>query len=83
MLLNNKIADNKISDNKIENSTPTVNEFIGKEFTGKEFIDHYNKSETKFYKILKKDCVHNGYQFINGLNIDPVEFNPKGSCSPG
>jgi|SaaInlStandDraft_4_1057021.scaffolds.fasta_scaffold04655_3 hypothetical protein len=51
--------------------------------TGKEFTDYYNKSNTKFYKILKEDLVHNRYKFIDGLNIDPIPFNPKGSCSAG
>ena len=52
-------------------------------YTGNGFTNRYNKSNTKFYKILRKDLVHNGYKFVNGLNIDPVEFNPNGECSQG
>ena len=51
--------------------------------TGKEFTNHYNKSDTKFYKILKEDLIHNNYQFVNGINIDPIPFNPDGECSKG
>jgi len=36
-----------------------------------------------YYKILNKDECHNGLQYHNGLNIDPVPFNPSGACQPG
>ena len=48
--------------------------------TGKDFTNRYG---TKFYKILKDNCVHNGYKFIDGLNVDPVPFNPTRECSKG
>ena len=70
---NNTLQNNTLQNNTLQNNT----------LTGKEFTDRYNKSETKFYKILKKNCIHNGYEFINGLNIDPIPFNPEGECSSG
>jgi len=36
-----------------------------------------------FYKILNKKECHFGLQYRFGLNIDPLEFNPSGDCSPG
>ena len=37
----------------------------------------------KFYKILNKLEKHHKLQFKTGLNIDPIPFNPSGSCEPG
>jgi len=37
----------------------------------------------KFYKILKEDESHNDLQYKTGLNIDPIPFNPSGSCQSG
>ena len=39
----------------------------------------------KYYKILNAEQIHNGYKFIDGLNIDPVKFNddPRESCVAG
>lgn len=39
--------------------------------------------ETKYYKILNQEMIHNGFQYKMGLNIDTKEFNPKGSCEYG
>ena len=61
-------------------SSTLSNNTLHDTLTGEEFKRQYG---TKFYKILKEDCVHNGYQFVNGLNIDPVSFNPEGKCSKG
>ncbi|MDD4083268.1 MAG: ankyrin repeat domain-containing protein [Sphaerochaetaceae bacterium] len=36
-----------------------------------------------YYKILNKKECHFGLQYRFGLNIDPLEFNPSGDCSPG
>jgi hypothetical protein len=37
----------------------------------------------KYYKLLAADLVHHGFQYKEGLNIDPVPFNPRGECEPG
>ncbi|MDD4081916.1 MAG: ankyrin repeat domain-containing protein [Sphaerochaetaceae bacterium] len=36
-----------------------------------------------FYKILNKTENHYGLKYKSGLNIDPIEFNPYGTCEPG
>ena len=36
-----------------------------------------------YYKILNEKEYHHGLQYKFGLNVDPKEFNPSGSCSPG
>ena len=36
-----------------------------------------------YLKILSEDECHNGLQYQTGLNVDPVPFNPTGSCRPG
>jgi hypothetical protein len=38
---------------------------------------------TKFYKLLRNDEIHHGFQYKTGLNIDIIPFNPTGKCSPG
>jgi hypothetical protein len=48
--------------------------------SGNAFKKQYG---TKFYKILKRKCIHNGYEFIDGLNIDPIPFNTTIICSRG
>ena len=35
------------------------------------------------YKITNKNEEHYGLQYHDGLNIDPVPFNPSGNCEPG
>ena len=57
-----------------------MTENIGKVFSGYEFKQLY---KTDFYKILTRDLVHNGYQYIDGINICQQQFNPKGECSRG
>ncbi|MDD4081743.1 MAG: ankyrin repeat domain-containing protein, partial [Sphaerochaetaceae bacterium] len=36
-----------------------------------------------YYKILNKEECHYGLQYRFGLNIDPIKFNPRGTCEPG
>jgi len=36
-----------------------------------------------FYKILNEEETHNGLKYHNGLNEDPLPFNPNGNCEPG
>jgi len=36
-----------------------------------------------FYKILNKEETHNGLKYHDGLNEDPLPFNPSGDCEPG
>ena len=36
-----------------------------------------------FYKVVREDLTHNEVVYKLGLNIDPLKFNPKGSCQSG
>jgi len=36
-----------------------------------------------FYKILNEEETHNGLKYHDGLNEDPLEFNPSGDCESG
>ena len=36
-----------------------------------------------YYKLMRKDEIHNGYQFSSGLHVDPVPWNIKSQCSRG
>jgi hypothetical protein len=49
--------------------------------TGIKFKADY--PDTKFYKLTNKLELHNGFQFVDGINIDTQEFNPSGQCSSG
>jgi hypothetical protein len=35
------------------------------------------------YKLLYSNRYHNGVTYEEGLNVDPLPFNPSGSCLPG
>jgi len=37
----------------------------------------------KYYKILSEDETHHDLKYKYGLNVDPVPFNPTGSCRAG
>jgi hypothetical protein len=51
------------------------------ELTGSEFKAKYSK--TKFYKLTNESEIHNGFHYVDGLNIDTLKFNPSGQCSSG
>ena len=36
-----------------------------------------------YYKITNETETHHDLQYHDGLNIDPVTFNPSGDCKPG
>ena len=36
-----------------------------------------------FYKITNEEENHNGLQYKTGLNVDPLPWNPSGSCESG
>jgi hypothetical protein len=36
-----------------------------------------------YYKILYKNKTHHNLVYKEGLNVDPIPFNPTGSCRPG
>lgn len=71
-------------------STPSLPEFcsskiehvnlIGKELSGEEFNKFY---ETKMYKFLNDDLIHNKFKYKLGLNEDILPFNPTLECSSG
>ena len=49
------------------------------ELTGSEFKAKYLK--TKFYKLTNESEIHNGFHYMDGLNIDTQNFNPSEQCS--
>ena len=36
-----------------------------------------------YYKILRENKTHHGLVYKEGLNVDPIPFNPSGSCLSG
>jgi hypothetical protein len=36
-----------------------------------------------FYKLLADDRRHHGFTYHEGLNVDPLPFEPSGECKPG
>lgn len=36
-----------------------------------------------FYKILNEKEIHHGLKYHDGLNVDPLPFDPSGNCKPG
>jgi hypothetical protein len=42
-----------------------------------------DNKEQKYYKFINNDLLHNNFQYQKGLNIDTINFLPKGSCQPG
>ena len=55
---------------------------IGEEITGKQF-NEILKNDT-LYKFTNIEENHNGYQYVDGLNIDTNEFDiNRGECSKG
>ncbi len=37
----------------------------------------------KYYKVMRKDLTHNGFEYKLGMNVDSKPFNPSGSCLSG
>jgi hypothetical protein len=55
---------------------------IGKEVLGKEFNEIFHG--TPLYKFTNSKEIHFGYQYVDGLNVDPNEFDiSQGECSKG
>ena len=54
---------------------------IGITLSGSEFNRIYK--DTIFLKLTNETENHNGFQFMDGLNIDSVSFDPTGECKPG
>jgi hypothetical protein len=42
-----------------------------------------SKNEQKWVKLTTRDCIHNGFEFKEGLNVDVIPFNTSGYCTPG
>ena len=42
----------------------------------------YNTNK-RFVKLTTKDCIHNGYEYKEGLNVLNGEFNTKSICAEG
>jgi hypothetical protein len=57
--------------------------------SGKDFNDKLaNDSTFPFYKkelvkLAVENNIHNGFEFKEGLNVDPVPFNASGNCTKG
>ena len=53
------------------------------EYTGTEFNAHHHlfRENTKFYKFLNNEMIHNGFEYHLGLNIDTNQFDPTGKCT--
>ena len=49
--------------------------------SGTEFNERY--PNTEFYKVLHHDCIHFGFTYQHGLNVDHIPFKPTGECSAG
>ncbi len=45
--------------------------------------DKSNDKSSKLLKFTNKECIHNGYEFKEGLNVDPIAFDTSVTCSPG
>src|SRR5579872_4135573 len=56
-------------------------DMIGKEISGIDFNSMF--PDINFIKLTNANENHNNFQFHDGLNIDTIPFNPKGSCSEG
>ncbi len=63
--------------------TKNVYDLAGCEISGTIFNQLVAKLNVKLIKLTNHDECHNGLQFVTGLNVDPIVFNPNGSCSPG
>jgi hypothetical protein len=40
-------------------------------------------SSHDFYKILRRDMIHHGFKYVEGLNVDHHRFDPTGTCRKG
>ena len=48
-----------------------------------ELIMNNESNNVKYYKILREDMCHNGYQYHLGENIDTKNFNKRHECGGG
>jgi hypothetical protein len=51
--------------------------------TGGETLASYHFKSGPWYKLLNPNLVHFGVEYQEGLNVDPVPFNPNGDCEAG
>ena len=58
-----------------------MNKHIGKVYIGKLFNKIFKNNI--FVKLTNMAEIHNGFQFIEGLNVDVIPFNPTNSCTAG
>ncbi len=58
-----------------------MDQYIGRTLTGTQFNKIF-KNYT-FVKLTNQIEIHNKFKFKDGLNVDTIPFNPKGSCQPG
>jgi len=58
-----------------------IYDFIGKTMTGADF-NFFMKDKT-IIKLFAGSKIHNRMEFVVGLNVDPVKFNPNARCCEG
>lgn len=64
-------------------ATTTTYRMFGTLYSGSEFTALLKKHNVEPLKVLRKDFTHNGYTFINGLNIDTHNIHADEThCSP-
>lgn len=37
----------------------------------------------EFWRVCRDDLTHNGFVWQEGVNVDPLDFNPEGACRKG
>ena len=52
-------------------------------FSGEEFNRLLQSENLTLLKLFSKHELHNNYQYVNGINIDPMPFDPTDRCKPG
>src|SRR3989339_417468 len=49
--------------------------------SGREFNEQYKDYE--FYKLLNEDLTNKGFKYVDGLNVENINFCPKRKCLKG
>src|SRR3989339_2073204 len=49
--------------------------------SGREFNEQYKDYE--FYKLLNEDLTNKGFKYVDGLNVEHINYCPKIKCLKG
>jgi len=60
-----------------------LDKYIGKVLSGKGFKLLFPELSNNLIKLTNLRENHNGFQFIKGINIDNINFDPTDDCKPG